>query len=92
MVEVMMGVRERGVRGLLVVPYLGAGLEAAMATQAGKHRQVRQGTRGNPGGGGGIRDPVWTLSTFVSLLPPWSAGCHRLQLGCGGAAAWLIIW
>lgn len=92
MMEVMMGVRERGVRGLLVAPYLGAGLEAAMATQAGKHRQVRQGARGNPRGGGGVRDLVRTLSTFISFFPPRSAGRHRLQLGCRGAAAWLIIW
>lgn len=37
------GVRKRGVCAILVTQYLGAGLEAAVATQAGKHGETGQG-------------------------------------------------
>lgn len=52
-VKVMVGVRvrKRGVCGaFLLAQYLGAGLEAAMAAQAGEHGEVGQGARGHPGG------------------------------------------
>lgn len=52
----MMGVgaRERGVCAFLVAQYLGAGLQVAMATQAGKHGEVGQGARGRSGRGEGF--------------------------------------
>lgn len=48
----MAGVREQGVCAFLVAQYLAAGLQAAMATQAGEHGEVGEGARGRSGGSG----------------------------------------
>lgn len=50
-VEVVVGVGQRGVCRPLLAAYLGAGLEAPVAAQAGEDGQVRQGGGGSPGGG-----------------------------------------
>lgn len=83
-VEVMVGVGQGGVRRPLLAADLGAGLEAPVATQAGKDGQVRQGSRGDPGGGQ-VSDLVWTVSIIVCLVSLRSAGHHST------AAARLII-
>lgn len=85
-VEVMVGVGQGGVCRPLLAANLGAGLEAPVATQAGKDGQVRKGGSGDPGGGQ-VSDLVWTVSIFVFLVPLHSAGHHR----AAAAAARLII-
>lgn len=84
-VEVMMGVgvRERGVRALLLAQDLGAGLEAAVATQAGKHGEVGQGRSG----GRSVQVVVRAPTPSACLLPLRSAGRPGLQLRRGGGAA-----
>lgn len=86
-VEVMVGVGQWGVGGPLLAADLGAGLEAPVATQAGKDGQVRQGGRRDPGGGQ-VSDLVRTVSIFVCLVPRRSAGHHRTA---AAAAARLVI-
>ena len=83
-VVVRVGVGERGVRALLLAQDLGAGLEAAMATQAGKHGEVGQGRSG----GRSVRVVVRAPSPSARLLLPLrSAGRPGLQLRRHGGAA-----
>jgi len=72
-------VREQGVCALLVAQDLGAGLEAAMATQAGKHGEVGERARGASGRRRLIGRPP------VVVLPLRPAGRPGLQLRCGAA-------
>ena len=81
--KVMMGVgvSKRGAVAFLTTQGLGAGLEAAVATQAGKQREIGQWTRRSPRSVGIL---VSCPSVCIALC---LVGWPGLQLRCGAAAA-----